>query len=165
MTRTIVAAALFGASLVGLNLSVAGAQTGGLLRSATPESLTPFLKASGYTVTLDRSGEEPFLKLENTADNTDFYLDFLNCNASSCDGVLANVLYDPADFKQAPALKQLNAWNQDYSTQAFLDDEGKPHLISTYSFVGGFTSTNFLAWIKDFYGDLDAYHTFLDKAN
>ncbi|GAA4016997.1 hypothetical protein GCM10022631_31990 [Deinococcus rubellus] len=164
MNRTKMAA-LLGASLLGLTLSVASAQTGSLLRSATPESLTPFLKAAGYTVTLDRSGKQPFLKLENTDDSTDFYLDFLNCNASSCDGVFANVLYDPTDFKQAPTLKQVNAWNQDYSTQAFLDDAGKPHLISTYSFVGGFTSANFVAWIKDFYGDLNEYHTFLDKAN
>ena len=78
--------------------------------------------------------------------------------------MFANVLYDPTDFKQAPTLASVNAWNQDYSTQAYLDDENKPHLISTYSFVGGFTSANFMAWIKDFYGDLDAYHQFLDKA-
>ncbi len=158
-------AVLLGASLLAVTLPVASAQTGGLLRSATPESLTPFLKAAGYTVTLDRSGKQPFLKLENTDDGTDFYLDFLSCNASSCDAVFANVLYDPKDFKQAPTLASVNAWNQDYSTQAYLDDENKPHLISTYSFVGGFTSANFMAWIKDFYGDLDAYHQFLDKAN
>lgn len=157
-------AALLGTGLLGLGLPVASAQTGSLLRSATPESLTPLLKAAGYTVTLDRSGEQPFLKLENAGDGTDFYLDFLSCNASSCDGVFANVLYDPTGFKQAPTLKQINTWNQDYSTQAFLDDQGKPHLISTYSFVGGFTSANFMAWIKDFYGDLDAYSQFLDKA-
>ncbi|AWN22465.1 hypothetical protein DKM44_03785 [Deinococcus irradiatisoli] len=163
MARITVAAALFGASLVGLTLPLAGAQSSTLLRSATPESLTPLLRAAGYTVTLDRSGKSPFLKVENKDEGTDFYIDFLNCNASSCDGAYANVLYDLKDLKSAPDLKKINAWNQEYFSQAYLDDNGKPHLISPYSFVGGFTGASFMNWIAAFYGELNDFYELLNK--
>lgn len=141
--------------VLGVGLSTAGAQS--VIKLATPERLMPLLKAAGYTVTLDRSGKTPFLKVENAQDGRDFYLDFLNCNSTSCDGAFANVFYDPKTFKKTPDLKSINAWNQDYVTQAYLDDDGKPHLISTYSFIGGFTNDNLMAWISSFYDELGSF--------
>ncbi len=162
MTKFTVAA-LLGTSLLGLHLSVAAAQASVVIKAATPESVTPLLKAAGYTVTLDRSGKSPFLKLEHTDDGSVFYIDFTNCNASSCDGAYANAIFDPKDFKSAPDLTLINAWNQEYFAQAYLDSGGKPNLVSAYSFVGGFTSANFLDWVRDFYSQLNDFYQTLNK--
>lgn len=157
LQRAVVASALLG---FGLGLPLASAQS--VIKSATPESLVPILKTAGYTATVDRSGKSPFLKVVNKADSTDFYIDFLNCNTSSCDGVFANIFYTAADFKKAPDLKALNEWNKKYFSQAYLDDKGNPHLISTYTFVGGFTSANFLDWVAGFYDEIGQYNDMLD---
>ncbi|TSA80833.1 YbjN domain-containing protein [Deinococcus detaillensis] len=157
LKRAVVTSALFGLSL---GLPLASAQT--VIKIATPESLMPILKTAGYTVTVDRSGKSPFLKVENKTDGNDFYIDFLNCNTSSCDGAFANVFYTATDFKTKPDLKVLNTWNKEYFSQAYMDDKGNPHLISTYTFVGGFTSANFLDWVQTFYDEISQYNDMLD---
>ena len=154
--------ALLGVSLLGLYFSAAAAQAG-VIGSATPESLKPLLEEAGYLVVLDNSGKSPFLEVQNADKELLFYVDFFNCQAAVCANALANISYDAKDFKKAPDLSSINTWNQDYTSQAYLDDEGSPHLVSTYTLSGGFTSDNFIAWIKAYEDEDNQFYDALNK--
>ncbi len=154
--------ALLGISLVGLHLSVAAAQTS-VISKATLDNIKPLLEKAGYIVVLDNTGKAPFFEVQNTDKELLFYLDFFNCTAAGCANALANISYEAKEFDKAPDLSSINAWNDQYTAQAYLDDEGNPHLVSSYLFTGGFTSANFTAWIKAYVDEDNDFYDALNK--
>ncbi|WP_293912478.1 hypothetical protein [Deinococcus sp.] len=136
-----------------------------LVLRTTPEALLSDLKVAGYQATLDTSGEQPSILLEKKADNVVINLDFIGCNASSCDAVEANVWYDAAKMKSLPDLKTINSWNQEYYVQAYIDTDKNINLLSRYRFTGGFTHANFLGWLADFEDESNEFDQIMQDLN
>ena len=136
-----------------------------LVLRTTPQQLLPDLRAAGYAATLDTSGDQPSILLEKKADNVVINLDFVDCNASSCDAVEANVWYDTSKMKGVPDLKTINTWNQDYYVQAYIDTDKNVNLLSRFRFVGGFTHANFLGWLADFEDESNEFDQLMQDLN
>ena len=134
-----------------------------VISTVTPELMLSIVKGAGYTVTLDKSGDNPELTLKRKDSDVVIYLNLHDCKTGSCSEADAYTYYAAADLTTAPAESDMTDWNSKNYTQAYIDseDDDSVNLDTLYHFKGGFTKANFLNWLNEFKKDADSFDKML----
>lgn len=133
-----------------------------VIGKVTPELVLALVQGAGFTVKLDKSGDDPELTLSRKGSVT-IYLNLHNCKTGSCTRADAYTYYASSDLDTAPAESDMSDWNSKNYTQAYIDsaDDDSVNLDDLYYFKGGFTKANFLNWLNEFKKDADLFDKML----
>ena len=128
----------------------------------TPELVLSLVQGAGFTVKLDKSGDNPELTLSRKGSVT-IYLNLHGCKTGGCTEADAYTYYASGDLTTAPAESDMADWNGKNYTQAYIDsaDDNSVNLDDLYFFKGGFTKANFLNWLNEFKKDADSFDKML----
>ena len=133
-----------------------------VIGKVTPELVLSLVQGAGFTVKLDKSGDDPELTLSRKGAVT-IYLNLHDCKTGSCTEADAYTYYSSSDLDTAPGESDMADWNSKNYTQAYIDsaDDDSVNLDDLYYFKGGFTKANFLNWLNEFKKDADLFDKML----
>ena len=133
-----------------------------VIGKVTPELVLSLVQGAGFTVKLDKSGDDPELTLNRRGAVT-IYLNLHDCKTGSCTEADAYTYYASSDLDTAPTESDMADWNSKNYTQAYIDsaDDDSVNLDDLYYFKGGFTKANFLNWLNEFKKDADSFDKML----
>jgi len=133
-----------------------------VIGKVTPELVLALVQGVGFTVKLDKSGDDPELTLSRGRAVT-IYLNLHDCKTGSCTEADAYTYYARSDLDTAPTEGDMADWNSKNYTQAYIDsaDDDSVNLDDLYYFKGGFTKANFLNWLNEFKKGADLFDKML----
>ncbi len=132
-----------------------------VIGKVTPELVLSLVQGAGFTVKLDKSGDDPELTLIRKDAGT-IYLNLHDCKTGSCTEADAYTYYASSDLDTAPAESDMADWNSKNYTQAYIDSaDDSVNLDDLYYFKSGFTKANFLNWLNEFKKDADSFDKML----
>ncbi len=133
-----------------------------VIGKVTPDLVLGLVQGAGFTVKLDKSGDNPELTLSRKGSVT-IYLNLHGCKTGGCTDADAYTYYASGDLDTAPAESDMAGWNSKNYTQAYIDseDDNSVNLDDLYYFKGGFTKANFLNWLNEFKKDADSFDKML----
>ena len=135
-----------------------------IISKVTPDLVLSLVQGAGFTVKLDKSGDNPELTLSRKGSVT-IYLNLHGCKTGGCTDADAYTYYSSGDLDTAPDESDMADWNSKNYTQAYIDseDDDSVNLDDLYYFKGGFTKANFLNWLNEFKKDADSFDKMLKE--
>ena len=135
-----------------------------VISKVTPDLMLSLVQGAGFTVKLDKSGDNPELTLSRKGLVT-IYLNLHDCKTGGCTEADAYTYYASSDLDTAPTERDMADWNSNNYTQAYIDseDDDSVNLDALYFFKGGFTKANFLNWLNEFKKDADLFDKMLKE--